>query len=137
MYSDSLKEGFSMGLRSRLEIEYKGMFFFALFYLVTSVANFIILGIYGMGLFHIGLVAVLSLIVAFGLYQLQRWSLWLVISLFFIATTHIAVMLNISIENYVANADLYSLLAIIIWIIYLIFTWIATIYVAAKRKNLK
>ncbi|MCK4477199.1 hypothetical protein KAU88_01565 [Candidatus Bathyarchaeota archaeon] len=126
-----------MGLRSRLEIEYKGLFFSALFYLAACVANFIILGVYGLGLFHVAFMAVLSLIAAFGLYRLQRWSLWLVVSLFFIATTHIAFMLNISIVNYTANADLSNLLAIIAWTTYLILTWIATIYVAAKRKNLK
>ena len=126
-----------MGLRSRLGIEYKGMFFSALFYLVASVANLIILGVYDLRLFHIAFLAVLSLIAAFGLYRLQRWSLWLVVSLFFIATTNIAFMLNISIANYTTNADLSNLLAIIAWTVYLILTWIATVYVAAKRKNLK
>ncbi|MCW3986136.1 MAG: hypothetical protein NWE91_06995 [Candidatus Bathyarchaeota archaeon] len=126
-----------MGLRSRLEIEYKGMFFSALFYLVASVANLIILGVYDLRLLHITFLAVLSLIAAFGLYRLQRWSLWLVVSLFFIATTNIAFMLNISIANYTANADLSNLLAIIAWTVYLILTWIVTVYVAAKRKNLK
>lgn len=126
-----------MGLRSRFGIEYKGMFLFAIFYLVVGVVNFIILGMYGLGLFHVALVAVLSLIAAFGLYRLQRWSLWLIVGLSFIATTHIALMLNAFLTSYAATLDISSLFAIIAWTVYLILTWIATIYVAAKRKNLK
>ncbi|MDH5495418.1 MAG: hypothetical protein OEY24_06945 [Candidatus Bathyarchaeota archaeon] len=126
-----------MGLRSRLEIEYKGMFFFAVFYLVAGVVNFIVLGMYGLGLFHVALVAVLSLIAAFGLYRLQSWSLWLVVGLFFIATTHIALMLNVFLTNYAATPDISSLFAITAWTVYFILTCVATIYVAAKRKNLK
>jgi hypothetical protein len=126
-----------MGLQSRLGIEYRGMFFFAVFYLVVGVVNFIILGMYGFGLFHVALVAVLSLIAAFGLYRLQNWSLWLIVGLSFIATTHIAIMLNAFLTSYTATPNISSLFTIIAWTVYLILTWIATIYVAAKRQNLK
>ncbi len=126
-----------MGLRSRLGIEHKGMFFFATFYLIAGVANFVILGIYGLGLFHVALVGILSLITAFGLYRLQRWSLWLVVGLFFIATIYGAIMLNAFLTNYTAQPDVSGLLTILAWTIYLILTWIAPLYVAARRKNLK
>lgn len=126
-----------MGLRSILKIEYKGMFFFAIFYLIVGVVNFIIVGMYDLGLFHVALVGGLSLVSAFGLYRLRSWSLWFVVGLFFIGTTYGAFMFNITMENYTATSDISSLLAILAWIIYLILTWIATIYVAAKRKNLK
>ena len=106
-----------MGLRSRLQMEYKGMFFFAIFYLVAGIVNFIILGVYGLGLFHIALVAVLSLLAAFGLYRLQSWSLWFIVGLFFIATTHIAFMLNVSLEKSAATSDITNLLVILAWIV--------------------
>jgi len=137
VYSDILKEGFTMGLRSKLVIEYKGMFLFALFYFIVGVVNFLIMGIYGLDLSHVALVAVLSLITAFGLYRLQKWSLWFVVGLFFIATTYGAFTLNVFLRNYSTNPELSGLLAILPWIIYLVLTWIATAYVAAKRKNLK
>jgi len=126
-----------MGLQSKLGIEYRDMFFFAVFYLIVGVANFIILGVYGFGLFHVALVAALSLVAAFGLYRLQSWSLWLVVGLSFIATTHIAIMLNAFFTSYAATTNISSIFAIIAWTVYLILTWIATIYIAAKRKNLK
>jgi hypothetical protein len=126
-----------MDLASKLNIEYKGMFVFALFYLVAGVINIVILGVYGLGLFHVALVAVLSLVTAFGLYRLQSWSLWLVIALFFIATTYGALMINVSAASYAATANLSSLLAIVVWLAYLILTLIATLYIAAKRRNLR
>lgn len=126
-----------MGLRSKLGIEYKGMFFFALFYLVAGVANFVILGIYGFSLFHVALVAVLSLIAAYGLYRVQRWSLWIVVALFFIATTYDAFLLNAFWASYATILDVGSLFAVIALIAYLILTLVATIYVVARRKNLR
>ncbi len=137
MHSDSLNEGFNMGLRSKLEIEHKGMLVFTLFYLIAGVANFVILGVYGLDLFHVALVAILSLTAAFGLYRLQSWSLWLVIALFFITTTYGALMLNVFLSRYTVNPDLSNAFAIFAWASYLLLTWMATIYVGAKRKNLK
>jgi hypothetical protein len=119
---------------SRLKIESKGMFISALFYLVAAAANIIVLGMFEARLFHVGLVAILSLLAAFGLIRLNRWSLWLVVGLFFIVTTYGAIMLNMAIGSYAGGFDI---LAIIAWVAYLILTWVATMYVAAKRKNLR
>ncbi len=126
-----------MDLRSIIKMEQKGFFFFTLFYLIAGIANLIVLGVYGLDLFHVALVAVVSFLAAYGLYKLQSWSLWLVMSLFFIATTYGAFMLNAYWAEYSTNPNIGSLLASIAWIIYLIFTWIATIYVGAKRKVLQ
>lgn len=125
-----------MGLLSKLGAKNKGIFFFALFYLMVGVLNFVILGVYGQNLFHVALIAVLSLIAAFGLYRLQNWTLWLVVAIFFIATTHIAFMLNAFWTIYVTHPDISNLFAVFAWVIYLILTWIATLYIAAKRKSL-
>lgn len=122
---------------SRLGVEDKGMFAFTLYYLAAAAANFIILGFYGLGLFHVGLVAVLSLVAALGLYRLRRWSLWFVVGLFFIATTYGAFMLSASLKSYTSSMDVSTVLGALAWVIYLVLTWIATVYVAAKRKNLR
>ena len=126
-----------MGLMDRLRVEEKGMFVFTLYYVVAAAANFIVLGLYGLDLFHVGLVAALSLIAGVGLYQLRRWSLWLVVALFFVVTTYGAVMLNASLRTYGSGADAGAVVAMAVWIIYLALTWIATAYVAAKRKSLQ
>ena len=126
-----------MSLISRLGVEQKGMFMFTMYHLVAAVANFAVLGLFGLGLFHVGIVAVLSLVAAWGLYGLRRWSLWIVVGLFFIVTTYSAVMLNASLRSYSSNTDAGGALSIVTWIAYLVLTWIATIYVAARRKNLR
>jgi hypothetical protein len=125
-----------MGLMSRLGIEYTGMLFFIVFYLVVAVVNFVILGVYGLALFHVSLVAVLSLLAAFGLYRLRRWSLWLVVGLFFIATTYGATMLSATLGEYSGSMDIGVLFGVLVWIVYLVLTWVATIYVVARRKSL-
>ena len=107
-----------MDFQSILDVEYKGMFFFAIFYLVASIMNFIFLGAYGLDLVHIALVAALSLITAYGLYRMRSWSIWLVISLFFITTIHITIMLNAILVKYITSPDISNLFAIIIWILY-------------------
>jgi hypothetical protein len=126
-----------MGLKSMLKIEYKGMFLFAIFYLIAGIANLLILGMHNFRLLHVTLVAFLSLITAFGLYRMRSWSLWLVTGLFFITTTYSALMLNAYSTNYATNPDITNLLAILTWAAYLILTWIATTYILAKRKNLR
>jgi hypothetical protein len=126
-----------MRLQSVFEMEHKGILFFTVFYLVTGIANLAILGIYGLDLLHVAIVAVLSLITAFGLRGLQRWSLWFVVGLFFIATTYGAFMLNAFLAGYAATPGLSNSLAIITVIFYIIFIWIATIYIASNRKNLR
>ena len=126
-----------MGLGSRLNIEDRGVFFFALLYLIEGAVNFVILVVYGLGLFHVALVAVLSLTAAFGLFQMRRWSLWPVAGLFFIATTYGASMLSISMSS--SEASLYGgdMIATVLWALYLVAMWIATLYVAARRKVLR
>lgn len=133
MYSDTLKEGFIMDLASILKMEHKGLFFFALFYLVAGILNLLVLVVFDWGLFHIGLVSVLSFVAAFGLYRLQSWTLWPVLALFLIATTYIALMLNAFVTNYQASLAF----GIFVYTAYLILTWIGTVYVSVKRKNLR
>lgn len=126
-----------MDLGSKLKVVHRGFFFFSIFYFVAAIANFIILGFYGLGLFHVTLVGVLSLVAAFGLYKLQSWVLWFVVGLFFIVTTYGVTMLSVTIETIQGGSELSWFLAVIIWVLYIVFTWIATAYVAARRKNLR
>ena len=125
-----------MGLLSRLGMEYRGMLLSVFFFLIVAVANFAILGIYGLGLFHVGLVAILSLLAALGLFRLRRWSLWLVVGLFFIGTTYGGTMLSTTWTKYLSNMDFSAAVGVVVWVVYLALTWIATIYVVARRTNL-
>lgn len=113
----------------KLEITHRGIFVFAIFYLIVGILNFVVLATHGLGLFHVALVAVLSLITAFGLYKLQRWSLWLVVALFFIATSYGAFTLHAFMQS--SNLPL-----VIGLVVYIVMTWLATFYIVARRTNL-
>jgi uncharacterized membrane protein (DUF2068 family) len=73
-----------------------------------------------------GIMGVLSLITAYGLFKKRVWAVWLVVMLLFIATTFSAFMLY-----YCFGKDL---LFDIGMVAYLILTWVFTAYIVAKRK---
>ena len=75
---------------------------------------------------HIGLTGILSLITAYGLVKKRFWAFWLVIALFFVATTF-----SLYILYFIAFSNLLVALSMIA---YLILTWIFTAYVISKRN---
>jgi len=117
-----------MSLKSKLKVESVGMFAAFLFYAIAGVICFVVLAM-DFRLVHIGIIGILSLITAYGLFKNRVWSLWVVIMLFFIATTFSAYTL------YRAFGE--NLILDIIAITYLILSWIFTAYTATKRKALE
>jgi hypothetical protein len=75
---------------------------------------------------HIGLMGVSSLIAAYGLFKKRFWAIWLVVALFFVATTFTLYTLY-----YILVIDV---LATVGMIAYAVLTWIFTAYVISKRK---
>lgn len=126
-----------MDLGSKLKVVHRGFLFFSIFYFVAAIANIIILGFYGLGLFHVTLISVLSFVTAFGLYKSQSWVIWFVVGLFFIVTAYGATMLNVTIKKIQVGSELSWILTAMMWVLYLVLTWITTVYVAAKRKHLR
>lgn len=123
------KGGSWMSLKSKLKVESVGMFAAFLFYAIAGIICFAVLAIVDFSLVHIGIIGILSLITAYGLFKNRVWSLWVVIMLFFIATTFSAYTLYSAFEK--------NLLLDVSMIAYLIFTWVFTAYTAAKRKALE
>jgi len=117
-----------MSLGSKLKIENKGMFTAFVFYAVVGIICFIVLAM-DLRLVHIGIIGIFSLITAYGLFKKRVWTIWLIVMLFFIATTF-------SVYNlyYFLGKDL---ILDISMIAYLILTWVFTAYTAAKRKMLE
>lgn len=124
-----------MGLSSRLT--QNGFLLFTVFYLIAGIGNIIILSTNGFNPPHVALIAFLSLISAIGIYRLEKWSLWLVVGLLFIVTTYASFMLNFHLEESAINQGSVNWVVVLTWTIYLVLTWVATIYVAAKRGELK
>ena len=118
-----------MSLRSKLKIENVGMIAAFAFYAVVGIVCFAILTIVDFRLVHVGLIGILSLITAYGFLKSRFWTLWVVVALFFIATTFSAYILYSAFEQ--------NLLLDVSTIAYLLLTWVFTAYTAAKRKALE
>ncbi len=117
-----------MSLGSKLKIENKGFVLTSVFYAIVG-ALFIVLLPMANYPPHIGIIGIFSLATAYATLRKRDWAIWFVIVVFFVATTFSAYMLN-----YYLQKDLITGLGILA---YLALTWIATIYIAAKRSNLK
>jgi hypothetical protein len=117
-----------MPLRSKLKTENIGTFAALAFYVIVGIVCFAVLPMANFPP-HIGIIGILSLITAFGLFKKRIWTIWFISVLFFVATTYSAYTLY-----YYLGKDLLlgtSASA------YLILTWIFTAYAAAKRKTLQ
>lgn len=126
-----------MGLRSRLKVESLPIFIFLIFYVIAGIANLYVLAANGVAMAHTAIIALLSLMTAFGLYRMEKWSWWLVVVLFFIGNTFGIVTLYASVTKYGFAGGADVLLLNLALVGYLIMTWLATAYIAAKRDQLK
>lgn len=117
-----------MVLKSRFEIGDIGTLAGIAFYAIAGIVCLAVLPVTNFPP-HIGIIGVLSLITAYGLFKKRVWTIWIVAVLFFVVTTFSAYMLY-----YLWGKDILSDVGIMI---YLILTWVFTAYTAAKRKNLQ
>jgi hypothetical protein len=117
-----------MSLRSKLKIENVGLFAAAVFYAAVGIISFIVLSS-DIGLIHIGIIGIFSLITAYGLLRRRVWSIWFVATLFLVATTVSAYTLYL-----LAGRDPTLDVSMIF---YFVLTWVFTAYVAVKRKALE
>ena len=120
-----------------LKVEKLGVLAVSIFYVIVGGAEAIVLALSNFRLIHVGPLAVLSLITAYGLLRMKKWSVFLVTILFFPAITFGASVLYASVirETFYPSVDV--LLFHLALIVYLILTLIALIYVVAVRKDFK
>jgi small-conductance mechanosensitive channel len=117
-----------MSFRSKLKIDNVGMFVALLFYAVVGIISFAALPMAGFPP-HIGIIGILSLLTAYGLFRKRAWTIWFVVILFLTATTFSVITLY-----YYLGTDL---ILDISMIAYLVLTWVFTSYIADKRKTLE
>jgi hypothetical protein len=118
-----------MGLKAKLRFEDGGMLMASFFYAVVGIVCFVVLAITDFGLIHIGLLGVISLATAYGLFRRRSWALWSVFAVAIMVTVFAASMLYFTMGS--------DVLVDTAMVAYLIFTWIFTVYVAAGRKKLE
>jgi len=121
-----------MKLKTKLKIENPAVLLFSIFYAAVGIVFLFVFVIYNLQFPHLGIIGVLSLIAAYGVFRMEKWAVWLVIALFFLGTTFGAITLYDSIILQTFEGALLFHAALIA---YLIMTIVAFMYVAAKRKN--
>ena len=123
-----------MESKRQFNIESPTVFLFSVFYIVAGVGLLIVLALSDFGIFTVGFLGILSLLTAYGLYKMKRWSVWLVAALFLpeitfgISTTN-ALVVTRAISFSTAN----SLLGLGM-IIYIILCFVSLAYIVAKRS---
>jgi hypothetical protein len=120
-----------MTLKSKLK-ENSAVLLFSAFYVIVGIAFLFIFVTYNLQLLHLGIIGVLSLIAAYGVFRMEKWVVWLVVALFLLGTTFGAISL---INSIVLQTFQGALLFHVALIAYLIMTVVALIYVVAKRKD--
>jgi hypothetical protein len=117
-----------MSLLSKLRIESRGMFATSLFYAIVGVVFLVLLPMSGFPP-HIGVLGILSLIAAYGMFRKRAWSFWFVMILFFGGTAYSSyVIYSFLTRNYLLGTGM---------IFYFILTWVFTAYAATNRKVLE
>jgi len=116
-----------MSITSKLNISDKGIFAAFLFYTIAGILFLVLLPLSNFAS-HLGIIGILSLATAYGLFQKRTWSIWTIAILFLVTTTFSAY----TIYWYFGKDLLYLLGAVA----YLALTWIFTIYAANRRNTL-
>jgi hypothetical protein len=117
-----------MSIGSKLKIDSRGMFATSVFYAVVGVVFLVLLPLAEFAP-HVGIIGILSLATAYGVFRKRGWAFWFVVVLFFVSTTFSVFMIySIFASDLIIGLGL---------IAYLIFTWFFTAYAADKRKDLE
>ena len=114
-----------VSIESKLRIESRGLFATSVFYAVVGVIFFVLLPMASYTP-YLAVIGIFSLITAYGVFRKRAWAIYFVVILFLVATTFSAVMIY-NIAQIDALLGLSS-------IVYLILTWVFTLYAWDKRK---
>lgn len=124
-------------MRSKFKLKRIDGFLLAFFYTFVGISQIVVLALSDSTLMppHVGALAVLSLIAAYGLSKTRKWSVWLVIVLFFPQLTFAAVTLYASNTLYAVHPEMILILLNIALALLIVFSFVSIVYVAAKRKT--
>jgi hypothetical protein len=122
-------------LVSRFKVKRRDALLIAIFYAIVGVLQLATLALFDVRMVWIGVLAILSLIAAYGVFTVQKWSVWLIIGLFFPQVVFGVTTLYGSITLYSLSQELSLLLLDITLIVFIVLSLVSFIYVATKRKT--
>jgi len=132
-YSIRLKR--SSRLKLKLKSEHPGVLLVSIFYAVVGVVLASVLTLFSLRLFHVGVLAILNLILAYGLFKMRKWSVKLLTALFFPQVTFGCITLYYSVIMWTFYSGLETAVFNASLVIYILFCFVSLVYVLAKRKD--
>ncbi len=117
-----------MSLASKLKMQSIGSLAPMAFFGIAGIIFLVLLPLSGFPP-HVALLGIVSVVAAYGLFMNRKWARWLVVVLFFVATTFSLYTLY-----YVVASDALATASLIA---YLVLTWIFTIYLLRTRKPIE
>jgi len=118
-------------LKSKLKVKRRDALLLAIFYIIVGIVQIFVLASTNLALFTSGVLALLSFIAAYGLFTVKKWSVWLVIALFFPQFVCGVSILWASMNQQISFMAFSIPHAVII----IVLSFISFVYVAAKRKS--
>jgi len=120
---------------SKLKIRRLDTLLLTMFYAVAGAAYTYMLALSNFIFMPAGAFAVLSFIVAYGLFTTKKWAVWIVTILFFPAATFGTATLYFSVRFYTFYPSVEILLFHLAFLFYIVLSFTSFVYVAAKRKT--
>jgi len=122
-------------LKSALKVKRRDGLLLALFYTVVGVLQLVALLLLDVKMMWIGALAILSLIAAYGLLLGRKWSVWLVVALFFPQLVFGVTSLSAFIDVYALSSELNILLIDVALAMFIVLSLVSFVYVTAKRET--
>jgi hypothetical protein len=122
-------------LVSRFKIKRRDALLIAIFYAVVGVLQLATLALFDVRMVWIGALAILSLIAAYGVFTVQKWSVWLIVGLFFPQVVFAASTLYGSVSLYSLSSETTVLLLNASLVAFIVLSSVSFVYVIAKRST--
>jgi len=122
-------------LKLKLKNEHPGMLLVSLFYVVAGAVLAVILVVSSFSLIHIGILAILNLILAYGLFKREKWSVTLLAALFLPQVMFGSATLYYSVVVLTFYSTWENVAFNLLLILYIVLSFISLVYVGVKRKN--
>jgi hypothetical protein len=116
---------------SRFRVKRRDVLLITIFYAVVGVLQLATFAVFDIRMVWIGALAILSLIAAYGVFTVQKWSVWLIIGLFFPQVVFAASTLYGSISLYSLSSETTVLLLNASLIVFIVLSCISFAYVIA------
>jgi hypothetical protein len=124
-----------IGVVSRFKVKRRDALLIAIFYAIVGVLQLATLAVFDVRMVWIGALAILSLVAAYGMLMVQKWSVWLIIGLFFPQVVFAASTLYGSIALYSLSSEITVLLLNASLVVFIILSCVSFVYVVAKRSS--